>query len=224
MQSLNYERNYKGYLAAKEKLEICQKERFKKAVEDYYKSPNKCLHCNKIIELKTGRKLQSVKNRKFCSHRCAGKHNSSEKRIKVENCLCCGSTLGRHKYKFCSIACHKNYNYKEYIDRWKKGEVDGGRGAGQLSQYIRRYIIEKYNNRCSKCGWSEINIYSNIVPLEVNHINGDSDDHKEENLELLCLNCHGLTPTYRGLNRGKGRKDRILKYHVDKFKALIKDN
>jgi hypothetical protein len=29
-------------------------------------------------------------------------------------------------------------------------------------------------------------------------------------LEILCPNCHSLTPTYGGLNRGKGRKLRRL--------------
>jgi predicted HNH restriction endonuclease len=28
-------------------------------------------------------------------------------------------------------------------------------------------------------------------------------DHRLENLQLLCPNCHALTPTYRARNKGK---------------------
>lgn len=50
------------------------------------------------------------------------------------------------------------------------------------------------------------NPYTNTIPLEIDHINGDSEDNSEENLRLICPNCHSLTATYRGANRGKGRK------------------
>ena len=40
------------------------------------------------------------------------------------------------------------------------------------------------------------------VSLELNHVNGDRFDHRLENLQLLCPNCHAQTPTYRGKNKG----------------------
>jgi 5-methylcytosine-specific restriction endonuclease McrA len=36
---------------------------------------------------------------------------------------------------------------------------------------------------------------------------GDATNNKEENLTLLCPNCHSLTPTYRGANKGNGKRD-----------------
>jgi 5-methylcytosine-specific restriction endonuclease McrA len=56
-----------------------------------------------------------------------------------------------------------------------------------------------------RCGWDEINKYTNKIPLEVEHIDGNWKNNKEENLELICPNCHSLTKTYKGGNRGKGR-------------------
>ncbi len=47
------------------------------------------------------------------------------------------------------------------------------------------------------------------VPLEIDHIDGDSENNKEENLRLICPNCHSLTPSFRNLNKGKGRAWRI---------------
>ncbi len=41
--------------------------------------------------------------------------------------------------------------------------------------------------------------------LEIDHIDGNSDNNSEENLRLVCPNCHSLTSTYRGTNRGNGR-------------------
>ena len=81
-----------------------------------------------------------------------------------------------------------------------------------ISAYLRRYIHEKFADKCSRCGWHEIHPVTNRVPLEVEHIDGNSDNNKEENLTLLCPNCHSLTLFYRGLNRGKGRKWRMDKY------------
>lgn len=98
--------------------------------------------------------------------------------------------------------------YVRYIMKWKAGAVDGMNGKYSISRYIKRYLFEKYNGKCSKCGWNEVNPHTGKIPLEVEHIDGNFKNNKEENLDLLCPNCHSLTPTYKGANRGKGRKER----------------
>lgn len=100
--------------------------------------------------------------------------------------------------------------YLDYINKWKAGLVDGMRGKYQLSYHIKRYIFEKFSNKCSECGWSEVNQYTGKIPLEIEHIDGNYLNNKEENLKLLCPNCHSLTPTYKGANRGNGRKERTM--------------
>ena len=134
-------------------------------------------------------------------------------------CLNCGKEL-KYKssnsfHKFCDNKCQAEYNYKQYIERWKNNLESGLSGKYQLSQHIRRYIFEKYNNKCCQCGWSEINPYSNTIPLEIDHVDGDYTNNKEENLRLLCPNCHSLTPTYKNLNKGKGRTDRLKYYYAE---------
>ena len=119
----------------------------------------------------------------------------------------------RRKNKYCSINCQKEHEYKEYVEKWKSGKSDGLRGEYQISMYIKTYLFKKYNNKCAKCGWGEKNIYTNKIPLEVEHIDGNYKNNNEENLTLLCPNCHSLTSIYKGANLNHGRKNR-KKYNI----------
>lgn len=111
--------------------------------------------------------------------------------------------------KLCSVKCQHDYEYARYIQRWKAGVENGliGNQWKEMSKHIRRYIFEKYENKCARCGWSELNQYTGTLPLEIEHIDGDATNNKENNLILLCPNCHSLTATYRGANKGKGMRD-----------------
>lgn len=125
----------------------------------------------------------------------------------MKTCLNCKNII-KEKNKFCSVKCQKEYEYNEYIKRWKKGEENGLRGEYQISMHIKTYLLKKYNNKCSKCGWGEKNIYKNNIPLEVEHMDGNYLNNLESNLILLCPNCHSLTQTYKGANRNNGRAQR----------------
>ncbi len=46
--------------------------------------------------------------------------------------------------------------------------------------------------------------------LVSDHIDGNWRNNIENNLRLICPNCDSLTHTYAGLNRGNGRKGRLL--------------
>ena len=77
-----------------------------------------------------------------------------------------------------------------------------------ISKFIRRYLFQQRGAACWKCGWCEINPVTKKVPLQVNHIDGNPLNNLEQNLELICPNCHSITPTYMALNKGKGREAR----------------
>ena len=127
-------------------------------------------------------------------------------------CLNCKKEI-KENNKYCSNLCQKEYEYKEYIEKWKNKKVNGLKGEYQISNHIKTYLFNKYNNRCARCGWGEINIYTNKIPLEVEHIDGNYKNNSESNLILLCPNCHSLTSTYKGANVECGRKSRS-KYYI----------
>ena len=122
-------------------------------------------------------------------------------------CLNCNKEI-KVNNKYCSNICQKEFEYKKYITQWKNNEVNGLKGEYQISNHIKTYLFNKYKNKCARCGWGEINTYTNKIPLEVEHIDGNYSNNLEDNLILLCPNCHSLTSTYKGANLKNGRKAR----------------
>lgn len=169
-----------------------------------------CLYCGKEIVGKDRRQ-------KFCNQRCNGLYHSGLKyginKINTNSyCLSCNKEIP-YGNKYCNNTCKNEYEYKKYIERWKQGEENGLRGEG-ISVRIKRYLFEKYNNACQCCGWSEKNEYTGNVPLQIHHIDGDCTNNKEENLQLLCPNCHSLTETFGSAGNHKSQRvDRRTKYY-----------
>jgi hypothetical protein len=122
-------------------------------------------------------------------------------------CRCCGEECSRPEKLYCNSRCQHQHEYETSVVSWKAGSKPGHMGAAyQTKPFVRRYLFEKYGSKCCQCGWAEIHPLTGKVPLEVNHIDGDAANTSEENLELLCPNCHSLTPNFRALNTGSVRK------------------
>jgi len=116
--------------------------------------------------------------------------------------------------KCCSKQCSSVYSIKLKaeikIQQWVEGNWTGGSESG-LSKTIRKYLLEKSDYACSKCGFNTNHPDDGKSILEINHINGDGTDHRPCNLEVLCPNCHALTSSYRGRNLGRGRPTYYLR-------------
>lgn len=130
------------------------------------------------------------------------------KRLK-DKCLNCGKEPARADYKYCSNVCQLAYQHESYIIDWKEGIQSGLSRLGTVSTHIKRYLREKYGNKCVVCSWSKVNIVTGQVPLVADHIDGNWRNNKESNLRLVCPNCDALSSTYAALNKGKGRTNRV---------------
>lgn len=210
------------------KSQITQQKQKQERINKYNENPVKCKQCGKILSYEE-------RHKKFCNSSCAAIYNNSHRECKspktykgkeikrkiiIENgqeklirdrgyCIYCNKPLEKHQKKFCSSKCQGQYKKQQTIKAWKEGKHSGVIPNGQISLFIKEYLLEKHNYKCEKCGWGETNPYTNKIPLEIHHIDGNWMDNKEENLQVLCPNCHSLTPTYKAANKGKGRKTNL---------------
>ena len=69
---------------------------------------------------------------------------------------------------------------------------------------------------CEICGFSD--------KIELHHINGNPRDHRLENLQILCPNCHAFTDNYRGKNIGMSAQEETLDVEPCKFEEPLLGN
>ncbi len=177
-----------------------QKEAKQKAIDKWNLDNKKCPNCNKRIPFEKRRN-------KFCNHSCSMAYinRTSKRKYFPKKCPICDKEFTDQKNTCCSKECRKEYNYRVYIEKWLKG-TESGNNKHSISPYVRRYLFNKNSNKCQICGWSKKNKYSGNIPLEVEHKDGDCFNSKENNLMLLCPNCHSLTRTYKALNYRKSKR------------------
>ena len=155
-----------------------------------------CIVCGKKLE-----KHQKL----FCSHSCSAKHNNKARKD-ISYCKNCNKELIGRQKNFCSHECQQEYEYKEYIQSWKIGKENGMKGNCSISNYVKRYLLEKTNCSCEICGCNWVNPKSGKPIVEIHHIDGNAFNNKEENLQVLCPNHHAMTENYKNNNKNNGRK------------------
>ena len=133
----------------------------------------------------------------------------------ARTCKHCKKNIpSRHKRAiYCSLPCQQAYQSSNIVKKWLAGKVSGLRGQHyQLSKAVRRYVLKENGCKCSACGWGKTHPITKRVPLQVHHIDGDAGNTVMKNLQVLCPNCHSLTPNFGKLNPlGREMRRRLTK-------------
>lgn len=179
-------------------------------LESKKKKPNVCLYCGKVFEGK------DKYRRKFCNKSCAASYNNHQRKKEQKFCLYCGKEINTWQ-KYCSSQCKVQYEEEQQVKKWQNGEEQGCCSDGSLKNFVRNYLLKKNNYKCEECGFNKINTFTNRSILQIHHIDGNCFNNKEENLKVLCPNCHALTENYGSRNKNATRIDRrTKKYNKDK--------
>ena len=135
----------------------------------------------------------------------AERKNAPAKTV-VFKCLHCdkeNTTLvkrsSKARQRYCSLQC--------FADHKSDAAIKSGTAS---TKSIKKFLVKTTNNKCSSCGINEWNGKAIVMDLE--HIDGNSENNDMSNLCLLCPNCHSQTPTYKGRNKGNGRHSRRQRY------------
>lgn len=165
----------------------------------------KCLNCDDEFDV--------IKSdpKKFCGNSCSASHNNKlREKKKYGDCLSCGNSLNRKDRTYCSSSCQHEFRRKQKFELIESGDIS------LSSRWYKKYLIHIHGEKCMECGWCEVNQYSGKIPIELEHIDGNSENNDLSNLKLLCPNHHSLTPTYKALNTGNGRYSRRKRYKEGK--------
>jgi len=151
-------------------------------VEEYEKDPLLCVQCRKPLSY-----AAKISGNKFCNKSCSASHNNlgvrhNPKTRTEKECLVCEKmTIS----KFCSLDCSARYQRQIVFDSIENGTyTTGSKGA------IKKYLLEKRGRKCEVCGLTEW--MGNPIPLDSHHKDGNYQNNIPSNLQLLCLNCHGI--------------------------------
>jgi hypothetical protein len=128
------------------------------------------------------------------------------KEVAVQICQGCGIEIfdNRHERKFCSNSCQRNQEWELRKNRITK------KGKENSPVCAKRYLKETRGVKCEMCDITEW--CGQTVPLVLDHVDGNSEDNRLDNLRLVCGNCDMQLPTYKSKNRGNGRHSRRKRY------------
>ena len=174
----------------------------------------RCRQCDCEIDVTASVLAKSKSGWVFCSGSCSAQHSNRTRKTNRSRapgvCLWCAGTTQESR-PYCSHNC---FQAKEWDARKKKIETCGG-FESENRRIARKYLIEKFGHRCTLCSITEW--HGHPVPLVCDHIDGNSENNRLDNLRMVCQNCNALLPTFGSRNRGHGRKSKREAYHRNKL-------
>ncbi len=107
----------------------------------------------------------------------------------------------RHRY----ISFHRSTttSRRAVVKRhWTTILVETPAGSARTKPHLlRRALIESGRpHKCEGCGTEPL-WCGNTLVFHVDHVDGNPNDSRPENVRFLCPNCHSQTPTWAGRRR-----------------------
>lgn len=149
---------------------------------------------------------------RFCGKACARCFSTRAKRLEI-NIKVSKKLTGRLISQETRNKLVESWRVGKLNDRRKRQPtpidqilVENGRFT---SKYVKDRIIADGIKPyvCEICGIDEYN--DKPITLQLHHCNGVYNDHRIENLQILCPNCHSQTDNYAGKNRSLRKKNQI---------------
>ena len=142
----------------------------------------------------------------FCSSSCAATFNghAHPKRIKA---IQIDKVAGIPKQQSCCKHCRADIpSGKTYCNTLcaSKGRRVTDLALAKTDATRRKLLIHTRGHACEVCHTSEWNGLP--IAIELDHIDGNSDNNEPTNLKLICPNCHAQTVTYKGANQGNSKR------------------
>lgn len=194
-------RSEAGKLGAKISAEIAGRKK-EERIREYNENPKICGHCKSVIPYGSAGK-------KYCSTLCSylnnkekvSELNTKHGRFKIKLCKWCN--VGKTKGTFCSHECRGKFQKSVSLDKVKRGELS-------YPTIIKEFLIKNRGHQCEDCKNKEWKCQP--INLTIHHVDGDSTNNLPENLQLLCWNCHSMTPNYGSKNKNSSRIQRRNAY------------
>lgn len=92
---------------------------------------------------------------------------------------------------------------------YRKSALEYLKSTSIKSHTLKLKLLEDglKEHKCEVCSSNEW--LGNLIPLELDHIDGDHYNNTLENIRLLCPNCHATMPTNSGKNKAIKNKARV---------------
>lgn len=125
-------------------------------------------------------------------------------------CLgCAADFVGPSWRSYCSNGCQRALERREHVARWLETGV--AYAGSRQGHYVRAYLDEAQGGRCAICQ-HESTWQGEPLVFVLDHVDGDAENNRRDNLRMVCPNCDSQLPTYKSRNRGRGRHARRQRY------------
>ncbi len=141
-------------------------------------------------------------------------HQSMRKKNPPKNCLSCWNEVPqRWRRKFCDNKCQMEF--QRVNKTFPKIEL----GLIKRPESLKEYLYRKRGRFCELCR-NDGTHNGKPLTLQLDHIDGNSDNNFPANIRALCPNCHSQTETWCKRNA----KNTARNGYLSRYKRAVRSN